>query len=95
MHTANEKCWRESAFVTPQRAAHILGYSICTVRTLILDGGLKAVRMAKRGPMFVTVESLIELIDSAEPLSKTDLARLARGTADRKPALLLIAGGRK
>lgn len=95
MPTANERSWRECAFVTPQRAAHILGYSIGTVRNLISNEGLKAVRLAKRGPMFVTVESLIEFINSAEPISKVELARLARSTADHKPELLLIAGGRK
>jgi hypothetical protein len=95
MQTADEKSWRDCAFVTPQRAAHILGYSIGTVRTLIFNEGLKAVRLARNGPMFVTVESLIEFIDNAEPISKSDLARLARDPIDRRPALFLIEGSRK
>lgn len=95
MQTADEKNWRDCAFVTPGRAAEILGYSIGTIRNLLFNEGLRGVRLARAGPMFVTVESLVELIDGAEPLSKTDLARLARTKADYKPLLFLIEGGRK
>lgn len=95
MQTAHEYNWRESEFVTLGRAAQILGYSISTIRNLLFNEGLRAVRLARGGPMFVTVESLVELIDGAEPVSKGELARLAHTKADYKPPLLLIEGGRK
>lgn len=95
MHTADEKNWRECAFVTPARAAAILGYSVGTVRNLLFNEGLKAVRLARGGPMFVTVESLVELIESAEPVSKTELARLAHSAEKHSASLTLIHGGRK
>jgi hypothetical protein len=95
MQTADEKNWRDCAFVTPAKAAAILGYSVGTVRNLLFNEGLRAVRLARGGPMFVTVESLIELIDAAEPVSKAELARLARHTANNVAPLVLIQGGRK
>jgi hypothetical protein len=95
MQTADEKNWRDCAFVSPAKAATILGYSVGTVRNLLFSEGLKAVRLARGGPMFVTVESLIDLIDSAEPVSKVELARLASNTANRAASLVLIQGGRK
>ena len=94
MQTADEKNWRDCAFVTPAKAAKILGYSVGTVRNLIFSEGLRAVRLARGGPMFVTVESLIELIDGAEPVPKAELARLAR-TVNHSAPLVLIQGGRK
>jgi hypothetical protein len=95
MQTVDEKNWRDCAFVSPTKAAAILGYSVGTVRTLLFNEGLRAVRLARGGPMFVTVESLIELIDGAEPVSKADLARLARNGGNRPEPLVLIQGGRK
>lgn len=95
MQTADEKNWRECAFVTPAKAATILGYSVGTVRNLLFNEGLRAVRLARGGPMFVTVESLIKLIDSAEPVSKVELARLARPATNKAAPLMLIQGGRK
>jgi hypothetical protein len=95
MQTADEKNWRDGAFVTPARAAAILGYSVGTVRNLLFNEGLRAVRLARGGPMFVTVESLIELIDGAEPISKAELARLARHATNKATPLTLIQGGRK
>jgi hypothetical protein len=95
MQTADEKNWRDCAFVTPAKAAAILGYSVGTVRNLLFDEGLRAVRLARGGPMFVTVESLIELIDGAEPVSKAGLARLARHATNKAAPLMLIQGGRK
>jgi hypothetical protein len=94
MQTADEKNWRDCAFVTPAKAAAILGYSVGTVRNLLFSEGLRAVRLARGGPMFVTVESLIELIDGAEPVSKAELARLQRA-ANHSAPLVLIQGGRK
>ncbi|SHH20702.1 hypothetical protein SAMN05444169_6315 [Bradyrhizobium erythrophlei] len=94
MRTADENNWRDGVFVTPAKAASILGYSIGTVRNLLFNEGLRAVRQARGGPMFVTVESLIELIDGAEPVSKAELARLARA-ANHSAPLALIQGGRK
>jgi hypothetical protein len=95
MPLTEEKNWRDCAFVPPAKAAAILGYSVSTVRSLLFDEGLRAVRLAKGGPMFVTVESLVALIDGAEPVSKADLARLARNTANPTTPLVLIKGGRK
>jgi hypothetical protein len=95
MQTADERNWRDCAFVTPAKAATILGYSVGTVRTLLFNEGLRAVRLARGGPMFVTVESLIELIEGAEPVSKADLARLARNGGNHPAPLVLIQGGRK
>ncbi len=95
MQTVDEKNWRNCAFVTPAKAAAILGYSVGTVRNLLFNEGLRAVRLARGGPMFVTVESLIELIDSAEPVSKAELARMAPRTVSNPPPLVLIQGGRK
>ena len=95
MQTADEKNWRDCAFVSPAKAAAILGYSVGTVRNLLFNEGLRAVRLARGGPMFVTVESLIELIDGAEPVSKSELARLARSTVNSAAPLVLIQGGRK
>jgi hypothetical protein len=95
MQTADEKNWRQCAFVTPARAATILGYSVGTVRNLLFNEGLRAVRLARGGPMFVTVESLIELIESAEPVSKAELARFAPSAVNRSAPLVLIQGGRK
>ena len=95
MQTADEKNWRDCAFVTPAKAAEILGYSVGTVRNLLFNEGLRAVRLARGGPMFVTVESLIDLIDGAEPVSKAELARLARNAASNPAPLILIQGGRK
>ena len=95
MQTADENNWRDCAFVTPAKAAAILGYSVGTVRTLLFSGGLRAVRLARSGPMFVTVESLTEMIDSAEPVSKADLARIARNAVNHPAPLVLIQGGRK
>lgn len=95
MQTADEKSWRDCAFVTPAKAAAILGYSVGTVRNLLFNEGLRAVRLARGGPMFVTVESLIELIDGAEPVSKAELARLARHAPNKAAPLMLIQGGRK
>jgi hypothetical protein len=92
MQTADEKNWRECVFVTPAKAASILGYSVGTVRNLLFSEGLRAARLARGGPMFVTVESLIELIDGAEPVSKAELARYATNNA---APLVLIQGGRK
>ncbi len=95
MQLVDEKSWRDCVFVTPAKAAAILGYSVGTVRNLLFNEGLRAVRLARGGPMFVTVESLIEMIDSAEPVSKAELVRLARNTPNNAPPLVLIQGGRK
>jgi hypothetical protein len=94
MQTADDKSWRDCAFVTLAKAASILGYSVGTVRNLLFSESLRAVRLARGGPMFVTVESLIDVIDGAEPVSKAELARLARTTNHSAP-LVLIQGGRK
>jgi hypothetical protein len=95
MQTADEKSWRDGAFVPLSKAAAILGYSVGTVRNLLFNEGLRAVRLARGGPMFVTVESLTELIDDAEPVSKAELARLARHATNKAAPLVLIHGGRK
>src|SRR5260370_42006625 len=99
MQTADEKNWRDCAFVTPAKAATILGYSVGTVRNLLFSEGLRAVRLARGGPMFVTVESLIDMIDSAEPVSKAELTRIARNTRNtgnhHAASLVLIRRGRK
>jgi hypothetical protein len=95
MRAAPKNNWREGEFVTPAKAAEILGYSIGTVRNLLFNEGLRAVRLARGGPMFVTVESLIELIDGAEPVSKVELARLVRNKTIYRPSLYSIEGGRK
>jgi hypothetical protein len=95
---ADEKNWRDGAFVTPAKAATILGYSVATVRDLLFSEALKAVRLARGGPMFVTVESLVDMIDSAEPVSKAELTRIARNTRNtgrHAASLVLIRGGRK
>jgi hypothetical protein len=92
MQTADEKNWRDGEFVTPAKAAAILGYSLGAVRNMVFDERLRAVRLARSGPMFVTVESLIELIDGAEPVSKIERPR---NTVNRAAALVLIQGGRK
>lgn len=95
MQMADENSWRDCVFVTPAKAAAILGYSVGTVRNLLFDEVLRAVRLARGGPMFVTVESLIELIDGAEPVSKSELARRARHTANKATPLTVVQGGRK
>lgn len=95
MQQPRENSWRDCEFVTPSRAAEILGYSIGTVRNLLFNEGLRAVRLARSGPMFVTVESLAALVDGAEPVSKEELARLARAKTSYRPPLFLIEGGRK
>jgi hypothetical protein len=93
MQKVNDANWRECEFVSPARAAQILGYSVGTIRNLLFNEGLRAVRLARSGPMFVTVESLIELIDGAEPVSKSELTRSPR--AKYKAPFFVIQGGRK
>jgi hypothetical protein len=98
MHTARQDpSWREGAFVTPHRAAEILGYSTATVRNLIFGESLRAVRLARGGPMLVTTESLAEFIKSAEPIGKEELTRLSQRTARKPntPRLTIIDGGRR
>lgn len=95
MPSTDEKSWRDCAFVPLAKTAAILGYSVGTVRNLLFIEALRAVRQARGGPMFVTVESLIELIDGAEPVSKAELARLAHYTTNKAAPLTLIQGGRK
>jgi hypothetical protein len=93
MQKSNEASWRECEFVSPTRAAQILGYSVGTIRNLLFNEGLRAVRLARSGPMFVTVESLVELIDGAEPISKAELGRAAR--PKYTAPFFVIQGGRK
>jgi hypothetical protein len=93
VQTASKVNWRECEFVTPAVAAKILGYSVSTIRNLLFNDGLRAVRLARSGPVFVTVKSLIEFIDGAQPVSKDELARIVR-TKHPTP-FFLIQGGRK
>jgi hypothetical protein len=95
MQTTDEKNWRDCVFVAPAKAAAILGYSVGAVRNMVFNERLRAVRLARSGPMFVTVESLVELIDGAEPVSKAERPRLASNTANYSAPLVLIQGGRK
>jgi hypothetical protein len=92
----DEKSWRDSVFVTPAKAAEIIGYSVGTVRNMIFSEALRAVRQSRGGPMFVTVESLIEHIEAAQPVSGDELARSAGDRRGQEPAKLkIIQGGRK
>lgn len=96
MSVVDRKSWRDSVFVTPAKAAEIIGYSVGTVRNMIFSEALKAVRQSRGGPMFVTVESLIQHIEAAEPLTRTELVRLAGDAREQEPAkLTVIQGGRK
>jgi hypothetical protein len=91
MQTADENNWRDGELVTPAKAAAILGYSLGAVRNMVFDERLRAVRLARSGPMFVTVESLIELLDGAEPAK----IKRPRNTVNGPAPLVLLQGGRK
>ncbi len=96
MRRLDEKSWRDCVFVTPARAAEVLGYSVGTVRNLIFGEVLQAVRQSRGGPMFVTVDSLIQHIEAAEPLSPDELAKLAgNDRLHERVMLTVIPGGRK
>jgi hypothetical protein len=81
--------WRDAAFVAQPAAAEILGYSLGHVRRLISVGALNTVRLARGGPLLVTVPSLLDFIDSAEPVSGASVARLRR-PATKRPNLQLV-----
>jgi hypothetical protein len=94
MQPADNKDWRDSAFVSLAKAATILGYSVGAIRNMVFNERLRAVRLARSGPMFVTVESILALIDGAEPALSAK-RHPARDTAAHPPSLVLIQGGRK
>jgi hypothetical protein len=82
--------WRDAAFVTPSATAEILGYSEGHVRKLMAGGGLETVRLADRGPLFVTVPSLLEFIDGVEPVRPEQVNPAPRRPAPRTPTLRLV-----
>ncbi|WP_375166761.1 helix-turn-helix domain-containing protein [Bradyrhizobium brasilense] len=73
-------------------AARILGYSGSTIRSMLADGGLQAMRVTRGGPLLVTVESLTKLIEGAEPVP----AEAVQARRASEPVqLAVIQGGRK
>ncbi|HEY9346238.1 MAG TPA: hypothetical protein VIQ53_13050 [Inquilinus sp.] len=71
--TANLSSWRDGAFVTPAAAGEIIGCSAGNIRDLVYFGILKAVRNSPGGRMLVTVQSVIDFIDDAQPVDPASL----------------------
>ena len=80
--------WRDGAFLTTEAAGQILGYSAGNVRDLIFFGLLKAIRHTPAGRLYVTVPSVVALVDAAEPVDPATLAsKVPRPERSRRPKL--------
>jgi hypothetical protein len=79
-----EPHWRDCALATPIVAAAILGYSVAQIRNLVFTNGLRAARLARSGPMFITIESIVELLDSADVVEPKPI-KVVRPPAVRAP----------
>lgn len=70
--------WREREFISIGDAALIVGRSRTCVENLITAGQLDARRLPSGGPAVVTVASLLQYVDAAEPLAPRVFAATAR-----------------
>ncbi|GLT12070.1 hypothetical protein GCM10007928_43030 [Sulfitobacter porphyrae] len=77
--------WRQCRYVSMANAARISGRGPGWVREAITVGTLSAVRLPTGGPPVVKVQSLLRLLDAAEPL-KTDRVPAAGGVKLRLAA---------
>lgn len=82
--------WRDGAFVTPNVAAEIIGYSTARVRELVHNGILKAVRPVQTGPMRITVSSLAKYVDDVERLTAIHERRVKLPSGKQQPSLMLV-----
>ena len=78
----NSEHWRNAAFLTVKRCAHVLGVSAAAVYKLRKEGALEFRRVAGRSQ--VTVDSVVALVESAEPWEAAQRGGRGRGTQQAK-----------
>lgn len=80
--------WRDGAFLTPAVAGEIIGCTAGNVRELIAYDILKAIKNSPGGRLLVTVQSVIDFIDDAQPIDPASLApapKLRRKACAKSP----------
>ena len=78
----NSEHWQNAAFLTVKRCAHVLGVSAAAVYKLRKEGVLEFRRVAGRSQ--VTVDSVVALVESAEPWEAAQRGGRDRGTQQPK-----------